>query len=68
MAEEKISTFISTFDFSTFSTESMIQNQREIIKNKMLDCINKLKIEATIMSGGLRHSVNLKNKTGIYEN
>ena len=62
LTEEKISTFISNFDFSTFSSESIVLNMRDIIKNKLLDYITKVKVEHSALSG--RNTITFKNKSG----
>lgn len=63
LGEDKISLFISSFDFTSFSSESTVQNMRDIIKNKLLECLNKNKIEHNIISDG-RKTISFKNQTG----
>ena len=63
LGEEKISSFISSFDFNSFSNDSTIKNMRDIIKNKLLNCITKYKIEQQLISGS-RKTTSFKDKTG----
>ena len=63
LGEEKISSFISSFDFNSFSNDSTIKNMRDIIKNKLLNCITKYKIEQQLISG-IRKTTSFKDKTG----
>lgn len=62
--EEDIKHFLSTYDFNSFCTDSLVINMRDIIKNKIIEYLNKLKKEASIVSG-TRKTVSFKNKSGI---
>jgi hypothetical protein len=63
LTEENVNHFISTYDFNSFCTESVVINMRDIIKNKLLEYLNIFKKEASV-SSGTRKTVSFKNKSG----
>jgi hypothetical protein len=67
LTEENVNHFISTYDFNSFCTESVVINMRDIVKNKLLEYLNIFKKESSV-SSGTRKTVSFKNKSGKFMN